>query len=994
MDWSDSVFREHVKYYGDVEFTADNIVGDNGIVCSKKFMAFRYNKKVGILSTDFETNIDEKLAQGRKAEYGSKVYTTTQVDQIEDIDSEINVLQFDPFNDDRLFVGGSNGTLSIYDIGSNNNKVLCVNELSSCVYSVASHPSSSEVLAVGGNGNLNLIDLTKEGQSVRNTPLENESIVRMTFAENASYLRGVTQDKLLFTHDPRTADAMDNCVKLRYAPTNIVNLYGETQIAVAGMTSFLEPIVFGYDLAAKLDDNIHETYLFKQNYSHKQCTPFIRYDRFSQILYVTFQSVADLTCFNTVDNSFEKQAMYHSVNDTFMGMDILPKHATKKREINRVLKFAKNRVQQIVHTRGGKLIWDSLHKEAKKSMCSCDEYVNESKNVAYPDDEVAKLVPVDYEEAKKRSVSLYLHIAGKEPLSQTEKYFDLKVSSTVNCNLGLNVKTNSKYALFPAPTYGGGALGIIQVSKPGRKKQATPNTALFPAPTYGGGALGIIQVSKPGRKKQAQLTAHSDKITTFDVGQTAENGQLVITGSPDTKAIIQKINEDDNHNITGCETLNTVQCAGKVTFVGFHPRIKNLCVIASNKDGAKDVAFVYFYDYGKGEVVREVKLENTNNIMDVQFETVIGLIAALSSSKGNVKLMDIRTGNILTEFKADTFARDTKLFWKTNQAGHKPKYYTQLICLGFGTSSVRKFSVYDLENVVAKYYKDNCAISVGEAKEEEQGKADADDDDNGDDEKKPDGDELQNIGTLSFGVSNAIPIGYYDGSDNLLYVSSIGNRKIRVYELLRNNPREMNASYQSKEDIQGISFALKQEAKVKKVELAKCFKLSKDGVVSPISFSIPRKRTDFFQDDLYSPVLDVVNSTYEVDLKTEDMNKVKIDGTQDDLYSPVLDVVNSTYEVDLKTEDMNKVKIDVNYVDLKPDDMELLSNAPEEEETVYQKRRKSQINIMEAEKLKEQPKSTEQAFDQFARMVADAPTANRWDAENIGTEVADDEWDD
>mmetsp|Transcript_15805 Transcript_15805/g.25077 ORF Transcript_15805/g.25077 Transcript_15805/m.25077 type:complete len:564 (-) Transcript_15805:169-1860(-) len=563
-------------------------------------------------------------------------------------------------------------------------------------------------------------------------------------------------------------------------------------------------------------------------------------------------------------------------------------------------------------------------------MCSCDEYVNESKNVAYPDDEVAKLVPVDYEEAKKRSVSLYLHIAGKEPLSQTEKYFDLKVSSTVNCNLGLNVKTNSKYALFPAPT-------------------------------YGGGALGIIQVSKPGRKKQAQLAAHSDKITTFDVGQTAENGQLVITGSPDTKAIIQKINEDDNHNITGCETLNTVQCAGKVTFVGFHPRIKNLCVIASNKDGAKDVAFVYFYDYGKGEVVREVKLENTNNIMDVQFETVIGLIAALSSSKGNVKLMDIRTGNILTDFKADTFARDTKLFWKTNQAGHKPKYYTQLICLGFGTSSVRKFSVYDLENVVTKYYKDNCAISVGEAKEEEQGKADADDDDNGDDEKKPDGDELQNIGTLSFGVSNAIPIGYYDGSDNLLYVSSIGNRKIRVYELLRNNPREMNASYQSKEDIQGISFALKQEAKVKKVELAKCFKLSKDGVVSPISFSIPRKRTDFFQDDLYSPVLDVVNSTYEVDLKTEDMNKVKID---------------------------------VNYVDLKPDDMELLSNAPEEEETVYQKRRKSQINIMEAEKLKEQPKSTEQAFDQFARMVADAPTANRWDAENIGTEVADDEWDD
>ena len=50
--------------------------------------------------------------------------------------------------------------------------------------------------------------------------------------------------------------------------------------------------------------------------------------------------------------------------------------------------------------------------------------------------------------------------------------------------------------------------------------------------------------------------------------------------------------------------------------------------------------------------------------------------------------------------------------------------------------------------------------------------------------------------------------------------------------------------------------------------------------------------------------------------------------------------------------------------------------------------------MMEAAKLSEQPQSTEQAFDQFSRMVADAPTANRWDAQNIGTEVAEDEWSD
>ncbi len=45
--------------------------------------------------------------------------------------------------------------------------------------------------------------------------------------------------------------------------------------------------------------------------------------------------------------------------------------------------------------------------------------------------------------------------------------------------------------------------------------------------------------------------------------------------------------------------------------------------------------------------------------------------------------------------------------------------------------------------------------------------------------------------------------------------------------------------------------------------------------------------------------------------------------------------------------------------------MELLSNAPQEELTEHQKRRNSQIKLMEASKLKEQPQSTEQAFDQF-----------------------------
>jgi len=404
-----------------------------------------------------------------------------------------------------------------------------------------------------------------------------------------------------------------------------------------------------------------------------------------------------------------------------------------------------------------------------------------------------------------------------------------------------------------------------------------------------------------------------------------------------------------------------LQCHGKVTFVSFHPRIINLCVIASNKDGAKNECNVTFYDYKKGEIVKKVTFNDISNIYDVQFEPVLGLIAALSSSNGIIKLLDIRNNKTLITFKCGTEQRDTKLFWQTNDGRLRPKYFTNLICLGFGKGSVRKFCLYDLSEVVSRYYDQNCNVTYfgdAESKENEEENVEEEQEENKNDSEIA---ELQSIASHKFGVSNAVPIGYYDSNDNLFYVSSVGDRKIRTFEFKQNKVSEMNASYQSKEDIQGICFGAKQNVNVQTVELIKCFKLTKDGAITPISFLIPRKRKEYFQDDLYSQVLDVQHGAIDI---LQDLDNKK------------------------------KLNVSIKYLSLKPKDMELLSNAPQEKLTEHQKRRNSQIKLMEKSKLNEQPQSTEQAFDQFSRMVADAPTANRWDAQNIGTEVAEDEWSD
>ena len=338
MDWTDSVFREHPKYFGDIEFSKEVSIGDNGLVSSKKWIAFRHQKKIGIVSTDFETNIDEKLASGRKAEYGSKVYTTTSVEQIA-VDGDVLCLGFSPFNEHHLLCGTTAKTLSIFDL-SDSNKATTMEGVPTAMNSFCYHPSSSEVLAVGGCGSIGILDVVNGGKCVISTSMAADSgdstdnVVNVVFAANGSTVRAITERKELLVYDPRSAKGIEQRVTLRYTPNGIVSLYDEGRIAVCGSTPFQEPIVYAYDLAKGLSAKLHEEYLFKQAFHHKHCRPFMRYDRFAQILYLCFQSCADVLALNT-QSGFAKESVYHSVDDTFMAFDILPKSAGKKREINR-----------------------------------------------------------------------------------------------------------------------------------------------------------------------------------------------------------------------------------------------------------------------------------------------------------------------------------------------------------------------------------------------------------------------------------------------------------------------------------------------------------------------------------------------------------------------------------------------------------------------------------------------------------------------------------
>jgi len=302
--------------------------------------------------------------------------------------------------------------------------------------------------------------------------------------------------------------------------------------------------------------------------------------------------------------------------------------------------------------------------------------------------------------------------------------------------------------------------------------------------------------------------------------------------------------------------------------------------------------------------------------------------------------------------------RDIKLTWIRDSSSpqNAKKYFTRLMTLGFRKGSTRSFSIWDIEDVVTQYYSQTLQNEEKTNEEEDSKRS-----------ENTSGSDATLLMELMFGVSNAIPIAYYDSDNNLIYLSSVGDRKIKVYEIKHalNCLTEMNQSYNSKEDLLGTAYKPKQNVDVSIVEQAVCFKLSKSEI-SPISFTIPRKRKEYFQDDLYIETIDFT--------------------------TPIIDDVSLF--VEWLNSDAVFPKANIKYLNLQPKNLIKLSEAPEEDLSELQKKRNSLLDKMEKEKMSMNPKSTEQAFNAFSKIVDNAPSANRWDAVNIGTEVAEDEWND
>ncbi|KAM9783455.1 coronin-7-like isoform X1 [Syngnathus typhle] len=100
-------------------------------------------------------------------------------------------------------------------------------------------------------------------------------------------------------------------------------------------------------------------------------------------------------------------------------------------------------------------------------------------------------------------------------------------------------------------------------------------------------------------------------------------------------------------------------------------------------------------------------------------------------------------------------------------------------------------------------------------------------------------------------VSPSTLIPFYDPDTRLLFLSGKGDTRVRIYQLLPEEPYFVECTaFNSAEPHKGLAFLPKSECNVREVEIAAALMLTKT-TVEPVVFKVPRVRKEFFQDDLY-----------------------------------------------------------------------------------------------------------------------------------------------
>nr|CAD7393572.1 unnamed protein product [Timema cristinae] len=109
------------------------------------------------------------------------------------------------------------------------------------------------------------------------------------------------------------------------------------------------------------------------------------------------------------------------------------------------------------------------------------------------------------------------------------------------------------------------------------------------------------------------------------------------------------------------------------------------------------------------------------------------------------------------------------------------------------------------------------------------------------------------LNTVGLDVSPAILIPFYDEDSSTLFLTGKGDSTIYAFEITEEAPYICPLSHHRCVTLhQGLSFLPKNVCDVGSVEFARALRLT-NNTIEPLSFTVPRIKSDLFQDDIFPP---------------------------------------------------------------------------------------------------------------------------------------------
>ncbi|XP_057659505.1 coronin-7 isoform X1 [Diorhabda carinulata] len=325
--------------------------------------------------------------------------------------------------------------------------------------------------------------------------------------------------------------------------------------------------------------------------------------------------------------------------------------------------------------------------------------------------------------------------------------------------------------------------------------QANPERVAVPL-SGPGGKIAVFEVNKTGRLPDGVIPALVHGNNVMDFAWDPFDTKRLAVACDDGVIKLWRIPENGLTEQTNEADEEFNAHSDKIYFVKFHPTAKD--VLAS---GSYDMT-IKLWDLST--LTEKIVLKgHTDQIFSFAWSPC-GSYCATASKDSKIRIYKPRANEYpVREGKGPEGNRGARITWALD--GHF------VVATGFDKVSERQIYVYKSDNLINP------------------------------------------LNTIGLDVSPAILIPHYDEDSSTLFVTGKGDSTVYAFEITEEQPFICPLSHHRCTSLhQGLSFLPKNVCDVSNVEFAKAFRLTNNSI-EPLSFTVPRIKTDLFQDDLFPP---------------------------------------------------------------------------------------------------------------------------------------------